>query len=62
MLGNVCLDAEETRRTQKQYLQVTCAFTREYRNIIENVCGPGSSVGIPTELQTGLSGIESRWG
>ena len=25
-------------------------------------CGPGSSVGIATELQAGRSGIESRWG
>jgi len=24
--------------------------------------GPGSSVGIPTELRTGRSGFESRWG
>jgi len=24
--------------------------------------GPGSSVGIATELRTGQSGIESRWG
>ena len=27
-----------------------------------NICGPGSSVGIATELRDGLSGIESRWG
>jgi len=26
------------------------------------LCGPGSSVGIATELRTGRSGIESRWG
>jgi hypothetical protein len=26
------------------------------------MCGPGSSVGIATELQAGRSGIESRWG
>ena len=26
------------------------------------VCGPGSSVGIATELRAGRSGIESRWG
>ena len=25
-------------------------------------CGPGSSVGIATELRVGRSGIESRWG
>ena len=25
-------------------------------------CGPGSSVGIGTELRAGGSGIESRWG
>ena len=25
-------------------------------------CGPGSSVGIATELRAGRSGIESRWG
>ena len=26
------------------------------------LCGPGSSVGIATELRDGRSGIESRWG
>ena len=26
------------------------------------ICGPGSSVGIATELRGGRSGIESRWG
>ena len=25
-------------------------------------CGPGSSVGIATELRAGRSGIESQWG
>ena len=25
-------------------------------------CGPGNSVGVATELRTGRSGIESRWG
>ena len=25
-------------------------------------CGPGSAVGIATELRAGRSGIESRWG
>ena len=25
-------------------------------------CGPGSSVGIATELRAGRSGIETRWG
>jgi len=27
-----------------------------------DLCGPGSSVGIATELRTGRSGIQSRWG
>ena len=27
-----------------------------------NDCGPGSSVGIETELRAGRSGIESQWG
>ena len=26
------------------------------------LCGPGSSVGIATELRSGRSGIESQWG
>ena len=26
------------------------------------ICGPGSSVGIATEIRAGRSGIESRWG
>ena len=28
---------------------------------IYNICGPGSSVGIATEVRAGRSGIESRW-
>ena len=32
----------------------------DYGNIL--FCGPGSSVGIATELRAGRSGIESRWG
>ena len=33
-----------------------------YTQILTNKCGPGSSVGIATELQAGRSGIESQWG
>jgi len=33
-----------------------------YNNFLVCVCGPGSSVGIATELRAGRSGIESRWG
>ena len=28
---------------------------------LDTFCGPGSSVGIATELRSGRSGIESRW-
>jgi len=31
-------------------------------NILTLICGPGSSVGIATELRARRSGIESRWG
>ena len=35
----------------------------EYFSKLHNfMCGPGSSVGIATELRAGRSGIESRWG
>jgi len=36
-----------------------------FSNLFDRVlymCGPGSSVGIATELRAGWSGIESRWG
>ena len=33
-----------------------------YIYIYTHVCGPGSSVGIATELRAGRPGIESRWG
>ena len=33
-----------------------------FRVTLYPACGPGSSVGIATELQAGRSGIESRWG
>ena len=38
--------------------RVIFTFLGDYRTI----CGPGSSVGIATELRTGQSGIGSRWG
>ena len=38
--------------------QSPVVFTR----IHIHICGPGSSVGIVTELRVGRSGIESRWG
>ena len=47
----------------------TCRILRRIHwNLIINIhryyvkCGPGSSVGIATELRAGRSGIESRWG
>ena len=33
-----------------------------FLKITLKMCGPGSSVGIATELRAGRSGIESRWG
>ena len=36
--------------------------THTYIYIYICVCGPGSSVGIATELRAGRSGIYSRWG
>ena len=33
-----------------------------FRVVHITACGPGSSVGIATELRAGRSGIESRWG
>ena len=38
-------------------LSLCCTFPNYY----VACCGPGSSVGIATELRTGRSGIESRW-
>jgi len=32
------------------------------RTLVRYRCGPGSSVGIVTELRVGRSGIDSRWG
>ena len=41
-----------------------CPFTYVSVFLCSNrpICGPGSSVGIATELRAGRSGIESRWG
>jgi len=33
-----------------------------YEGLFTDICGPGSSVGIATELRAGRSGIQSRWG
>ena len=47
---------------------VNISFTRPHCLIVHNIpiaffyCGPGSSVGIATELRPGRSGIEFRWG
>ena len=40
------------------YISLPCCFG----NVSFIVVGPGSSVGIATELRAGRSGIESRWG
>jgi len=45
--------------TRERWGQVFC-YDHDYGNIL--FCWPGSSVGITTELRTGRSGIESRWG
>jgi len=42
-------------------LSVEKVPSRLQGNVYE-VCGPGSSVGIATELRAGRSGIENRWG
>ena len=39
-----------------------CDIQLYYGNIIYCVCGPGSSVGVGTEVRAGRSGIEPRWG
>ena len=43
----------------KQYLTTS---SRVFSNSLHWYCGPGSSVGIATELRAGRTGIESRWG
>ena len=40
----------------------TVNITIFYYTYLLLTCGPGSSVGIATELRAGRSGIESRWG
>jgi len=42
--------------------QITSSKLTFLRVITFIKCGPGSSVGIVTELRAGRSGIESRWG
>ena len=37
-------------------------FKNNFDLILYCSCGPGSSVGIATELRAGRSGIQSRWG
>ena len=42
---------------------VLSVYNTLYKVISHNLCsGPGSSVGIATELRAGRSGMESRWG
>ena len=40
----------------------TAAWIYIFVYALQRSCGPGSSVGIATELRAGRSGIESRWG
>ena len=37
-------------------------YIHTYIHTYIHACGPGSSVGLATDLRAGLSGIESRWG
>jgi len=44
------------------YIKITRVFVPFLERRYLTLCGPGSSVGIATELRAGRSGIESRWG
>jgi len=37
-------------------------YIYDFSKVFLILCGPGSSVGIATELRAGRFGIESRWG
>jgi len=47
-------------KIQEGNLRAGVTLLKLYR-IVLSICGPGSSVGIATELPAGRSGIESRW-
>ena len=59
-----CTDySDERKDTERNDVQVTCLpVLLMFYPYPTNVGGPGSSVGIATELRAGRSGIESRWG
>ena len=56
-----CLQLASGIRIMLARCQHTCMKYTIAVRTVKN-CGPGSSVGIVTDLQTGRSGIESRWG
>ena len=58
-----CLHKRRFQGTQS--IRKTAVMHKQVRYFIRFTayrCGPGSSVGIATELRSGRSGIESRWG
>ena len=42
--------------------QIVLSQYQSHGTNFNGLCGPGSSLGIATELRAGRSGIESRWG
>ena len=57
----VCLQLASGIRIMLARCQQTCMIYTIAVYTVKN-CGPGSSVGIVTDLKAGRSGIESRWG
>jgi len=57
-----CINQPKTPVTNEDYELVTSAGISIKRLFIWTRDGPGSSVGIATELRAGRFGIESRWG
>jgi len=64
----MCFDPSKNtfKKTNKRTCMCDCNFTTlllfYFVSLYISLCGPGSSVGIATELRAGRSGIASRWG
>jgi len=55
-------DARSHEHQISRHISQPHVSARFYAYLYIFICGPGSSVGIATELRAGQSGIESRWG
>ena len=59
--SRLCAVQTQVTNTTQQHQHKNLEVAAQFQYVICEICGPGSSVGISTELRDGCSRIESRW-